>query len=171
MNGAPVMFSNEPLTIPASPDPENVASRAALKKSPCPAPLFDNEPADCDDSETASVSERISIAEEPKFLIMPFAAPEVRIGYRISKKIVVDFGVTFMVLLPPEYIRTGKPKGDEFSNLNRTEGQRRERLSDVPDAYQTPSTTARPGVISLDREKGLGIVMAIMPTFAGHFDF
>ena len=133
--------------------------------------ICDNEPADCDDSETASVSEKISIAEEPKFLIKPFAAPEVRIGYRISKKIVVDFGVTFMVLLPPEYIRTGKPKGDEFSNLNRTEGQRRERLSDVPDAYQTPSTTARPGVISLDREKGLGIVMAIMPTFAGHFDF
>ncbi|MGH6764159.1 MAG: hypothetical protein ACREC2_00835, partial [Bradyrhizobium sp.] len=39
-------FSSEPLTIPASPDPENVASSAALKKLPCPAPLFASEPAD-----------------------------------------------------------------------------------------------------------------------------
>jgi len=131
----------------------------------------DNEPDTCDPDESVSVSQRISIGEEPHFMIVPFAAPEVRIGYRFSKKVAVDFGVSFFVMLPPEVIRTGKPKGDEFSNLNRTEGQRRERLDDVPDAYETPSTTARPGVISLDREEGFGIVMAIVPTIAGHFDF
>lgn len=133
--------------------------------------ICDNEPDTCDPDEVATVSEEVVIPEEPHTKIVPFAAPEVRIGYRFSKKVMVDFGVSLYVLLPPEVIRTGKPRGDDFSNLNRTEGQRRERLSDVPDAYQTPNTTARPGVISFEREEGFGVIMAIVPTIAGHFDF
>ena len=44
MNGA-VERAPDPLTTPASPDPVNVASRAALKKLPNPSPLFDVDPA------------------------------------------------------------------------------------------------------------------------------
>lgn len=133
--------------------------------------ICDNEPAECDPDEVVSVRQKVSIAEEPDFVIVPFAAPEVRVGYRVSKKLVLDFGVAFFVMLPPEVVRTGKPTGDEFSNLNRAEGQRRQRLDDVPDAFMTPGTTARPGVLNLEREEGLGIVMAIVPTLAARFDF
>jgi hypothetical protein len=133
--------------------------------------ICDNQPDTCDDSETYTVSKQIVIPEEPEYMIAPFAAPEVRIGYRVSKKIVVDFGVTFMVLLPPEWIREGKPNGDAFSNLNTGNGQRRARLGEFENAYETPDTTARPGILSFQREEGFGIVMAVMPTIAGHFDF
>jgi hypothetical protein len=44
-------------------------------------------------------------------------------------------------------------------------------LRDVPDAFTEGDTTARPGIMSLPREDGLGVVLAIVPTIAAHFDF
>jgi hypothetical protein len=125
----------------------------------------------CDDPELFGISEDVEIAELSKTIIVPFAAPEVRFGYRVSKKFVLDLGVAFFILLPPETIRTGKATGDEFSNLNKAEGQRRAALHDVENAYSTEPSTARPGVLSLDREEGFGVVLAIVPTIAAHFDF
>ena len=98
-------------------------------------------------------------------------APEVRFGYRMSKKFYMDFGVQVFLLLPPDVIRLGKPTGDEFSNLNRSEGQRRAALDDVPDAYSTPPITARPGILSLDRETGFGFMLAFVPSITAYFDF
>ncbi|HKY39566.1 MAG TPA: PEGA domain-containing protein [Polyangiaceae bacterium] len=128
------------------------------------------DPDNCD-PESYTVEEKVSIAEKPYNPIVPFVAPEVRFGYRISKKFYLDFGVQVFLLLPPDVTRSGKPTGDEFSNLNRTEGQRRAALDDVPDAYSTPPTTARPGILSLDRETGFGLMVAFVPSIAAHFDF
>jgi len=125
----------------------------------------------CDATETVSVREKVAVAEEPANIWVPFAAPEVRFGYRFSKKFTLDFGVALYVMLPPDTVRTGKPTGDDFSNLNRGEGQRRAALDDVPDAFNSPPSAARPGVISLNRETGFGVVLAIVPSLAAHFDF
>src|SRR5260221_14739132 len=65
----------------------------------------DNAPAECDATETVNVSKQISIAEASSFIIVPFAAPEVRIGYRVAKKVALDFGITLFVMLPPPTLR------------------------------------------------------------------
>jgi hypothetical protein len=125
----------------------------------------------CDPTESARVRERVAIAEESASIIVPFAAPEVRFGYRLTKKFTLDLGVALFILLPPETIRTGKPTGDDFSNINRGEGQRRAALDDIPDAFENPPSTGRPGIMSLPRESAFGVVLAVVPTLAGRFDF
>jgi hypothetical protein len=114
----------------------------------------------CDEGDMVSYSKRVSIPEEPKFLVVPFVAPEVRIGYRFAKKVFVDFGVGFYVMLPPKTLRKGEPTGDAFHNINIGDSARKAVLADAPYA----------GTISLKREEAFGILMAVVPTIAGHFD-
>jgi hypothetical protein len=121
--------------------------------------------------ESADIRQKVEIAENSKTIIVPFAAPEVRFGYRVSKKFMLDLGVAFFILLPPETIRTGKGTDSTFSPVNKAEGQRQVALRDVPDAFTEGDTTARPGIMSLPREDGFGVVLAIVPTIAAHFDF
>jgi hypothetical protein len=121
--------------------------------------------------ESADIRQEVQIAENSKTIIVPFAAPEVRFGYRVSKKFMLDLGVAFFILLPPETIRTGKGTDSTFSPVNKAEGQRQVALRDVPDAFSEGDTTARPGIMSLPREDGFGVVLAIVPTIAAHFDF
>jgi hypothetical protein len=115
----------------------------------------------CKDRDKVSYSSAVSIPEEPRFLVVPFVAPEVRFGYRLAKKVFVDLGVSFFVMLPPKTLRKGQPTGDAFHNLNITESDRKAVLADAPYA----------GTISLNREQAFGIVMAVVPTLSGHFDF
>jgi hypothetical protein len=89
----------------------------------------------------------------------------------VSKKFILDFGVAFFILLPPETIRTGKGSDSTFSPINKEEGQRQVALRPVPNAFNEGDTTARPGIMSLPREDGFGVVLAIVPTIAAHFDF
>jgi hypothetical protein len=105
----------------------------------------------------------VSIAEQSKTMIVPFAAPEVRFGYRVSKKFILDLGVALFILLPPETIRSGKTTGDTFDPINKREGQRQVALHDVDNV--------RPGIMSLPREEGFGVTLALVPTIAAHFDF
>jgi hypothetical protein len=121
--------------------------------------------------ESADIRQEVEIAESSKTIIVPFAAPEVRFGYRVSKKFILDFGVAFFILLPPETIRTGKGSDSTFSPINKEEGQRQVALRPVPNAFNEGDTTARPGIMSLPREDGFGVVLAIVPTIAAHFDF
>ena len=101
-------------------------------------------------------------------MIVPFAAPEVRIGYRISKKLFFDFGVAFFVMLPPEHFRTGKESGG--FGISQGAGQRRKALQN-PVNFSSEPREQDPGVINLPREKSFGIVMAVVPSVAAHFDF
>ncbi|HYP89259.1 MAG TPA: PEGA domain-containing protein, partial [Polyangiaceae bacterium] len=53
----------------------------------------DNEPDSCAD-ETVNVTAHLSVPEKAQTFIMPFVAPEVRFGYRVTKKLLLDFGLT-----------------------------------------------------------------------------
>ena len=127
----------------------------------------DNEPDACDPDETASVSAHLAIPEKASTFIVPFVAPEVRIGYRVAKKIVVDFGITFFVMLPPQTPREPAGGGGGFT-LKSDQG-RRGNIGSVE--FSTTPTEQQGGLATLPNENGFGIVMAIVPTFAGHFDF
>jgi hypothetical protein len=85
----------------------------------------------------------------------------VHIGYRVSKKFFLDFGVGFYVMLPPKTLRKGEPTGDAFHNINLSDSDRKAVLSDAPYA----------GTISLKREEAFGVVLAVVPSLTGHFDF
>ena len=115
----------------------------------------------CDEADMVPYSTKVTIPEEPRFLIVPFVAPEVRIGYRLSKKMFLDFGVGFYLMLPPKTLRKGQQTGDAFHNINISESDRRAVLPGAPYA----------GTISLKREEAFGIVMAVVPSISGHFDF
>jgi hypothetical protein len=115
----------------------------------------------CPEADITPFSTTVSIPEEPKFLVVPFIAPEVRIGYRFAKKVFLDFGIGLYVMLPPKTLRKGQPTGNEFSNINRGESDRKAAQADTPYV----------GTVSLKREEAFGIVMAVVPTITGHFDF
>lgn len=129
--------------------------------------VCDNQPPSCDDGETYRVSERVAIAEEPDFMIVPFAAPEVRFGYRVSKKVFLDLGVAFFFMLPPESIRRGKPGG----NFQLSQDEQRVAVLKTVAEFETTPTEQSAGRLVLPREEGFGIVMAVVPTIAVHFDF
>src|ERR1700738_3721872 len=67
MNGA-ALTEDEPLTTPALPDPENVASSASLSKLPCPPPLLEGEP--CGDLLVSNVS----LSRPSEFVLTPAAS-------------------------------------------------------------------------------------------------
>ncbi|HEY3237003.1 MAG TPA: PEGA domain-containing protein, partial [Polyangiaceae bacterium] len=137
-------------------------------RNPCD-PMIN--PTTCDPNETTTVTQTFSIAEEPANIWVPFVAPEARFGIRLAKKISVDFGVALFVMLAPSAVRTGKPTGDAFTNINKSEGQRAFQLNDVPGAFQNPPSDARPGIVNLPKEDGFGTFFGIMPTLGGRFDF
>jgi hypothetical protein len=129
----------------------------------------DNEPASCDSKETSSVTAHISVPEKAPIMLMPFAAPEVRIGYRLAKKIVVDFGVTFFIMLPPQSERQPAPPPGGCSGFMLSCDQgRRAPIGDV--TFKTAPKT-QTSLATLPHEQGVGLVLAIVPTFSGHFDF
>lgn len=118
--------------------------------------------------ETVSVSKEISIAEASSFVIVPFAAPEVRFGYRVSKSFVLDLGITLFVMLPPPTRREPVASSGAFSL--RSDQGRRANLGTI-DGYRTAPTSQNGGLVTLPQEDGFGIIMALVPSVAGHFDF
>jgi hypothetical protein len=128
----------------------------------------DNEPKACDPDESVSVSAQLAVAEKAPTFIVPFAAPEVRIGYRVTKKIVVDFGLTFFVMLPPQTTR--QPTGGGGGFTLRSDQGRRANIGLV-EGFATVPTEQNGGLATLPNEDGFGVIMAIVPSFAGHFDF
>jgi hypothetical protein len=129
----------------------------------------DNEPADCDPDETASASAHLAVPEKAPFILVPFAAPEVRIGYRVAKKVVVDFGITFFIMLPPPTEREPASTGSGGFTLRADQG-RRANIGQV-DGFQSTPTSQSGGLATLPHENGFGVVLAIVPSFSGHFDF
>jgi hypothetical protein len=125
-------------------------------------------PDSCDDTETVSVTKQISIAEKAPIMIVPFAAPEVRIGYRVAKKVVLDFGVTFFIMIPPQTERQPAAGGGSFQLPN--DKGRQAPIGTVSGYNTTPESQNGP-LATLPHENGFGLVMAIVPSISGHFDF
>jgi hypothetical protein len=122
----------------------------------------------CDNTETATVSQKVKVAELASSVWVPFVAPEARFGLQVAKKLSVDFGVAFWIMLPPPTPRTAVAGENDL--LNRKPGQRRIALNDVPDAFANPPSPARPGVLDLPAENGFGTFFAIMPNLGARFD-
>ena len=135
-------------------------------------------PKSCDESETVNVTSSISIAEKSPIMIVPFVAPEVRIGYRVAKKILLDFGITFFVMIPPQTERQPAAGGGSFQ-LPNDKGRQApvgntlgtNGALTIVDGYTTTPTSQNGPLVTLPHEDGFGVVLAIVPSIAGHFDF
>ena len=125
-------------------------------------------PDTCDDTETVTVSKQISIAEKSPIMIVPFAAPEVRIGYRVAKKVVLDFGIAFFIMIPPQTERQPAAGGGSFQ-LPDDKG--RQAPVGTVTGYATTPTSQNGPIATLPHEDGFGVILAIVPSIAGHFDF
>jgi hypothetical protein len=128
----------------------------------------DNEPASCED-EAVSVSTRLSVPEKAQTFIMPFVAPEVRFGYRITKKLLLDFGLTLFVMLPPQTERQPVSNGEGGFTLRSDQGRRAN--VGLVEGFATAPSEQNGGLATLPRENGFGVVLAVVPSVAGHFDF
>jgi hypothetical protein len=88
---------------------------------------------------TAGVTRRASFAERSELMLVPFAETEVRVGYRLSPRWSVDFGLGLTLFLPPKRLR---------SNYDSPDGADRPRqIGLTPDA-----TLGRLGRITLAEE-------------------
>jgi hypothetical protein len=125
-------------------------------------------PDTCDDTETVTVSKQISIAEKSPIMIVPFAAPEVRIGYRVAKKVVLDFGITFFIMIPPQTERQPAAGGGSFQLPN---DKGRQAPVGTVTGYATTPTSQNGPIATLPHEDGFGVILAIVPSISGHFDF
>ncbi|HXK16750.1 MAG TPA: PEGA domain-containing protein [Polyangiaceae bacterium] len=121
----------------------------------------------CDDTETTSVNEFLKVGEQAPFIIVPFVAPEVRMGYRLAKKVVVDFGITLFLMIPPPTEREPSSGGGSFE-LPNNQGR---KIALPAYNYQTNPTTQNGPVVTLPHDKGFGVVLALVPSLSGHFDF
>ena len=104
----------------------------------------------------------------PSSLLAPFVAPEVRFGYRLTKKVVVDLGVALFVMVPPATEREPSSGGGSFQLPN---NQGRKVPLGTVDGYTTTPTSQNGPVVTLPHENGFGVVMALVPSISGHFDF
>jgi len=120
----------------------------------------------CDKTETASVSEYLTVGEQAPFIIVPFVAPEVRIGYRVAKKVVLDFGVALFVMIPPPTEREPSAGGGSFQ-LPNNQGR---KVALPSYTYATDPKSQNGPVVTLPHDNGFGVVLAIVPSISGHFD-
>lgn len=124
----------------------------------------------CEDrGETSSVSAHLQVPEKAPFIAVPFVAPEVRIGYRVTKKLLVDFGVSMFVMLAPPTERQPASSGNAGGFNLRDDQGRRAAIGTV--SFDNAPKEQNGGLATLPREDGFGVMLAIVPTISGHFDF
>jgi hypothetical protein len=61
---------------------------------------------------TAGVTRRTSFAERSELMLVPFVETEVRVGYRLSPRWSVDFGLGLTLFLPPRRVRSDADSPD-----------------------------------------------------------
>jgi hypothetical protein len=111
--------------------------------------------------ETASSTQETSVPEKSAQLWMPLFGPEVRFGYRLSKRLAVDAGVLLLFAFPGDTPRTG------LTDVSSGDGDRKVAMRDVT----LPSgNVGRGGLMTLPRENGFGTMMMVVPSLALRFD-
>jgi hypothetical protein len=128
-----------------------------------------NDKACLKNADTTTVSTHLQVPEQAPFVIVPFVAPEVRIGYRVSKKVVVDFGVAMFIMLAPPTERQPASSGNAGGFNLRNDQGRRASIGTV--TFKNDPKEQNGGLATLPREDGLGVMFALVPTLSGHFDF
>jgi hypothetical protein len=108
-----------------------------------------------DPASTLAVSEKVNVPEDSQSLWLPFVAPEVRFGYRVSSLLTLDFGIAAMLLFGPDSPREGGTFGDRKARQ----------------VALTPTSGVNPGVVSFPHENALGTFVALAPSLGARLDF
>jgi hypothetical protein len=119
---------------------------------------FEGEVPYAGSSEPYALSELVDVNEPAQNVWIPLIGPEVRIGYRLSKRFVVDLGVAGFLFLGPSSKRSGGSHDDE---------RRDTPLSDV----RLSDGTVQPGFMNFEEEESLGTFFGIVPTLGLRVDF
>lgn len=119
---------------------------------------------DAQSGDTYRFSERVSVDEADENIWVPFVAPELRFGYRISRSFSVDLGLAAFIMFAPATPRTGSSSRDQ------SQGSRSTQLSTVPSAFPN-GNSANPGLMRLDNDDGFGTFVTLVPSLAARVDF
>jgi hypothetical protein len=114
--------------------------------------------------ETVDFAVPASIPEASQNLWLPFAGPEVRFGYRVSKTLLLDGGLAVLFAFPASSRRTGTSERD------RSRSERSQGLPSVPNAFSDGSS-APLGLLRLPGEDGFATFVMFVPTIAARMDF
>ncbi len=109
-------------------------------------------------------SVKLSVPEHATRLWMPLVGPEVRFGYRFSKRFAIDAGAAMFLLFPPETLRSGTSAKEQDS------GTRNAYPADIPAGFADGSPI-RLGIVKLARDSGFGTSLMVLPTVGARLDF
>jgi hypothetical protein len=114
-----------------------------------------------DVTQIQNISQPVDVVEPATNVWVPLVGPEVRFGYRISKRFAVDLGVAGFLFLGPGESRSG-------GNIGTASNRRPTILNEVssPDG-----ATVKPGVMRFDDESSVSTFFGIMPTLGLRLDF
>jgi hypothetical protein len=109
-------------------------------------------------SEPYALSQLVEVEEPVKSAWIPLVGPEVRIGYRLSKRFAVDIGVAGFLFLGPSEKRSGGSHDDE---------RRDTPLSEV----KLDDGTVRPGFMHFEAEESVSTFFGVVPSLGLRLDF
>ena len=113
-----------------------------------------------DKTERGNFKLNFDLAEQNENIWVPMLGPEVRIGYRISKRFIVDFGVAAFVMFAPETPRVAEDGGPRAIPFGQSPGK-----------YPSGTPIPQPGQVTLPSEHGFGTMIGFAPTIGGRVDF
>lgn len=116
---------------------------------------FSGDVPDASSGEAVPVSQFVEVREPAMNVWIPLVGPEVRFGYRVSKRFAVDIGVAGFLFLGPSQSRSGGSHDDT---------RRDTPLNDV-------SADVRPGFMHFDEEASVSTFFGVMPTLGARLDF
>lgn len=109
---------------------------------------------------TQNISQSVEVVEPATNVWVPLVGPEVRFGYRISKRFAVDLGVAGFIFLGPGEARSG-------GNI----GSSKRRPTILSEVQSPEGVTVKPGVMRFDAESSVSTFFGIVPTLGVRLDF
>jgi hypothetical protein len=116
---------------------------------------FSGDVPDTSSGDAVPLSQFVEVSEPALNVWIPMVGPEVRFGYRLSKRFAVDIGVAGFLFLGPSESRSGGSHDDT---------RRDTPLSDV-------NANVRPGFMHFDEEASVSTFFGVMPTLGARLDF
>lgn len=105
------------------------------------------------------VEQGVDVAEPARNVWVPLVGPEVRFGYRVSRRLVIDVGVAGFLFFGPSESRRGGNIADSTS-----------RSTSLTEVQSPEGARVTPGVIDFPIEKSLSTFFGVMPTLGVRLD-